>query len=197
MPLWNERVFRFERALVFVYCSLKEERRLSLFQVELPRLQGDAFFSGTRRIFPDKLGLALVTVVFSSAATSLRLIKNLMQISIPARQNLRLLRALLTLAAIHGNPVAFEIVTVHFINHRCQANENQCMWRQGLEAQLDSSKVWLCKKACQGLKISPEAWCIHSTQKINDMSYNQLTSDVSTYVKKSAQRRFDPLASRG
>ena len=38
------------------------------------------------------------------------------------------------------------------------------------EAQLDSSKVRLCKKAFQGLKISREAWGIHSTQKINDMS---------------------------
>ena len=57
------------------------------------------------------------------------------------------------------------------------------------EAQLDSSKVWRCKKAFQGLKISLEAWnIIHSTQKINDMSHNQLTSDPSTYVKKRAQR---------
>ena len=43
------------------------------------------------------------------------------------------------------------------------------------EAQQDSSKKWHCKKAFQGLKISPQAWCIHSTQKINDMSYNQCT----------------------
>ena len=26
------------------------------------------------------------------------------------------------------------------------------------EAQLDSSMVWLCTKAFQGLKISPQAW---------------------------------------
>ena len=77
------------------------------------------------------------------------------------------------------------IVTVHFINHRCQVNQNQCMWT---EAQLDSSKVWLCKKAFRGLMISPQAWCDHNTQKINDMNYKQLISDPSTYVKKRAQR---------
>ena len=61
------------------------------------------------------------------------------------------------------------------------------------EAQLDSSKIWLYKKAFQGLKISPQAWCIHSIQKINDMSYNQLISDPSTYVKKHAQRTEDAI----
>ena len=64
------------------------------------------------------------------------------------------------------------------------------------EAQVDSSKVWLCKKAFQGLKISPYAWCIHSTQKINDMSYNQLISDPSTYVQKRAQRSDDSILLR-
>ena len=58
-----------------------------------------------------------------------------------------------------------------------------------LEAQLDSSKVWLCQKAFQGLKISPQAWGIHSTKKVNDMSYDQLVSDLSMYVKKRSQRQ--------
>ena len=61
------------------------------------------------------------------------------------------------------------------------------------EAQLDSSKVWLCKKAFQGLKISLQACGVHSTQKINDMSYNQLISDPSTYVKKRTQRTDDSI----
>ena len=61
------------------------------------------------------------------------------------------------------------------------------------EAQLDSSKVWLCKKAFQGLKISLQAWCIHSTQKINDMNYSQLIYDPSTCVKKRAQRSIDSI----
>ena len=64
------------------------------------------------------------------------------------------------------------------------------------KAQLDSSKVWLCVKAFQGLKISPKTWCIHSTQKINDMSCNRLISDPSTYVKKRAQRSDDSILLR-
>ena len=64
------------------------------------------------------------------------------------------------------------------------------------EAQLDSSKIWLCTKVFQGLKISPQAWGLHSTQKINDMSYNQLISDPSTYVKKRAQRSEDSMLLR-
>ena len=39
-------------------------------------------------------------------------------------------------------------------------------------------------------------WCIHSTQKINAMSYNQLISDPSTYVKKRAQRSDDSILLR-
>ena len=39
-------------------------------------------------------------------------------------------------------------------------------------------------------------WCIHSTQKINDMSYNQFISDPSTYVKKRAQRSEDSILLR-
>ena len=65
-----------------------------------------------------------------------------------------------------------------------------------LEAQLDSSKVWLCKKAFQGLKISPQAWGIHSTQKFNDMNHNHLISDPSTCVKKRAQRSDDSILLR-
>ena len=40
------------------------------------------------------------------------------------------LRALLTITATHGNSFASVAVTVHFINHRCQVNENQCVWSQ-------------------------------------------------------------------
>ena len=64
------------------------------------------------------------------------------------------------------------------------------------EAQLDSSKVWLCKKAFHELKISPQAWGIYSTQKINDMSYNQLISDPSSYVKKRARQSDDSILLR-
>ena len=64
------------------------------------------------------------------------------------------------------------------------------------EAQLDSSKVWLCKNALQGLEIFAQAWSIHSTQKINDISYDHLISDFSTYGKKRAQRHDDSLRLR-
>ena len=37
---------------------------------------------------------------------------------------------------------------------------------------------------------------IHSTQKINDMSFNQLISDPSTYVKKRTQRSEDSILLR-
>ena len=54
-----------------------------------------------------------------------------------------------------------------------------------LEAQLGSSKVWLCKKAFQGFKISPY-----------DMSHDQLIFDPSTYVKKRTQRSDDAILLR-
>ena len=37
---------------------------------------------------------------------------------------------------------------------------------------------------------------IHSTQKINDVSYDQLISDPSTYVKKRTQRSDDSILLR-
>ena len=106
------------------------------------------------------------------------------------------LRALLTIAAIHGNPVTFG--DCHSASHQSQMpsdSEPVCV-EPAPEAQLDSSKVWLCKKAFQGLKISPQAWRIHSTQKINDMSCNQLISDPSTHVKKRAQQSEDSILLR-
>ena len=54
----------------------------------------------------------------------------------------------------------------------------------------------LQEKAFQGLKISPQAWSIHSTQKIHDMIYNELMSDPSTYEKKRAQRSEDSILLR-
>ena len=59
-----------------------------------------------------------------------------------------------------------------------------------LGAQLDSFKEWLCKKALQGLKICPQAWGIHH------MSYDQLISDPSMYVKKRSQRSDDSILLR-
>ena len=72
----------------------------------------------------------------------------------------------LTIAAIQGNPVAFG-------SPMPSESEPVCV-EPAPEAQLDYSKVWLCKKAFQRVQISPQAWGIHSTQEINDMSYHHL-----------------------
>ena len=106
------------------------------------------------------------------------------------------LRALVTIDAIHGHPVAFGDFHCAFHQSLMPSESEQEYVEPALEAQLDSSKVWLCKKAFQGLKISPKAWRIHSTPKINDTSYNQLISDSSTYVKKRAQRSDDSILLR-
>ena len=92
-----------------------------------------------------------------------------------------------------GIQLLLEIVTVHFISSPMPIVSEPVCVEPAPEAQLDSSKVWFCKKAFQGLKISPQTWCIHSTQKINDMNYNQLISDPSTYVKKRARRSDDSI----
>ena len=64
------------------------------------------------------------------------------------------------------------------------------------EANVHPSKVWLCKKAFQELQISPQAWGIHSTEKIGAMSYEQLKSDLPTYVAKREKRKNDSILLR-
>ena len=60
------------------------------------------------------------------------------------------------------------------------------------EAQLDCSNVRTCQKAFQELKnVSPQVWTIH-----NDMGYDQLVSDPSTYVEKRSQRPDDSILLR-
>ena len=85
-------------------------------------------------------------------------------------------------SAFHQSPVSSESEPVYVEPAR--------------EAQLDSSKVWTCKEAFQGLKISALTLGIHSTQKINDMTYNQGTSDPSTCVKKRTHRSNDLILLR-
>ena len=108
------------------------------------------------------------------------------------------LRALPTIAAYSRKSSCFFLVDCHSAFHQPpMPSESETVYVEpSPEAQLDSSQVWLCRKAFQGLKISPKAWCIHSTQKINDMSYNKLISDPSTYVKKRAQRSDDSILLR-
>ena len=90
------------------------------------------------------------------------------------------LRAPLTIAAIDGNPVAFGDCHSAFHQSPMPIESEPVHVDPAPEAQLDSSKVWLCKKALQGLKISPQAWSVPSTQKINDMNDDQSISDPST-----------------
>ena len=54
------------------------------------------------------------------------------------------------------------------------------------EAQMDSSAVCLCWKALGS----------HRTQKINDITYDQFTSDPSTYMKKRRHRSDDSILLR-
>ena len=114
----------------------------------------------------------------------------LMQICVlQERQSSRLCEDFLPLLQFTEIQLRSEIVTVRFMNHRCRVSQNQWYVEPAPEVQLDSSKVWLCKKALQALKISPQAWGIQSTQNINDMSYDQLRYPM--YVKKRTQRLDD------
>ena len=106
------------------------------------------------------------------------------------------LRGLLTIAAIRAHPVAVGDCHSAFQQPPVTGESEPVQVEPVQEAQLDSSKVWLCKKALQGLKISPHAWCIHSTHKINDMSYDGLVSDPSTCVKKRTHRQDDSILLR-
>ena len=103
------------------------------------------------------------------------------------------LLALLTIAALHVNPVAFGDCHSAFHQSPMPSDSEPVYVEPAPEAQLDSSKVCLCKKAFQGLKISPQAWGNLSKQKINDMSYNKLISEETC----ATIRRFDPPASHG
>ena len=55
---------------------------------------------------------------------------------------------------------------------------------------------WTCPMLLRQHPNGCVTWCIHRTQKINDMSCNQLKSDPSMYVKKRAQRSEDSILLR-
>ena len=55
---------------------------------------------------------------------------------------------------------------------------------------------WTCPTLSQQQPSGCVTWCIHSTQKINDMNYSQLVSHPSAYVKKRAQRSDDSILLR-
>ena len=89
-----------------------------------------------------------------------------------------------------------EIVTVHFINHRCQVNQNQCMWSQPRKHSWTLPWYGFARKLFKDSRFLLRPEGSHRTEKINDMSYNQLISDSSTYVKKLAQRSDDSILLR-
>ena len=80
------------------------------------------------------------------------------------------LRGLLTVAAIRGNPSAFGDCHSAFLQSPMPSESEPVCVGPVLEAQVDSSEVWLCKKAFRGLVISPLACSVNSTQNINDMN---------------------------
>ena len=94
------------------------------------------------------------------------------------------LHTLLTTAAIHGNPVAFGDCHSAFHQSPMPSESEPVYVESAPKAQFDSSEVWFCKKELRSLRRRG----VRSTQKINDLNYNQLISDPSTYVKKRAQR---------
>ena len=119
-----------------------------------------------------------------------------MQTSTHERQKLTTLRSPLTIAASHGHPNDFGDRHSAFHQSPMPCESEPVHVEPVPEAQLDSSKVWLRKKAFQGLKISPHVWGIHSSKEINDMSYNQSIAEPSTYVKKRTQRSEDSILLR-
>ena len=64
---------------------------------------------------------------------------------------LTILRALLTMAAIHGNPVAFGDCHNTFHDSPTPSDADPVYVEPAPETQLDTSNVWLCKNAFQGL----------------------------------------------
>ena len=55
---------------------------------------------------------------------------------------------------------------------------------------------WTCPTCLQEQPSGCVTWGIHSAQKINHTSYDQLISDPSTYVKKGTQRSDDSILLR-
>ena len=64
------------------------------------------------------------------------------------------------------------------------------------EARVQHSTFSLCKKAFQGVKISPQASEILSTEKIGVMGHEQLKSDPSKFVAKREKRKDDSILLR-
>ena len=82
-------------------------------------------------------------------------------------------------------------------SHQCRAIQNLCTWNLRLKQTVHHSKVWLCKNGFQGLKISPQAWGILSSEKTRaTWSTEHLKSDPSKYVAKREKRKDDSILLR-
>ena len=75
------------------------------------------------------------------------------------------LHALLAMAALQGNPVALGDCQSAFHQSPMPSDSEPVYVEPAPKPQLDSSKMWLCKKAFQGLKISPQAWVFTAHRK--------------------------------
>ena len=102
------------------------------------------------------------------------------------------IRDSLTIAAIHGNPVAFG--DCHSAFHQSpMPSESEPVYVHSWTLPRYVFARKLFKDSRFLLKPGPYT---HRTLKVNDMSYNQLISDPSTYVKKRAQRSDDSILLR-
>ena len=81
---------------------------------------------------------------------------------------------------------------MQFTNHRCQVNQNQSVWSQHRKHRWTLPKYGFARKLLKD-SIFLFRPGVSTAQKINDMSYNQLMSDSSAYVKKRAQRSEDSI----
>ena len=82
----------------------------------------------------------------------------------------------------------------------CKSRASLCEQTRLLEPSTrrwrPTPRRWTCPMLLRQHPSGCVTWCIHSTLKINDMSYNQLISDPSMYVKKRAQRSEDSILLR-
>ena len=109
------------------------------------------------------------------------------------------LRALLTIAAIHGNPVAFGHSHSAFHQPPMPLESEPVYVEPALEAQLDFSKVWLCKKAFQGLEIisSSLGYSQHTENQRHELQPVDIRSFYVCEETCTTIRRFDSPASHG
>ena len=69
-------------------------------------------------------------------------------------------------------------------------------WSPYTRRWCQTPRRWTCPVWWRQQQSWYVTWSVHSTQKINDLSYNQLISNPSTYVKKRTQRSEDSILLR-